>query len=231
VSRIWSTVLVLAVLASVAVAFARTEQLKLQKVPIEATHVDTVFSPVCACAQNRAEIALRVRKPDILTIRLLDADGNTVRVLADARRIRRGVATFHWDGRADGGSLVPDGTYAVRLELKRHGRTIRLPREIVVDTVAPVARLVAVDPRLLHRGARTPVTVRYRLSQAAHAVLFVNGRRIIRTFTSRPVGDLPWYARRNGVPLPRGRYSLRLAGLDDAGNLGARTPAVVVRVR
>jgi hypothetical protein len=231
VSRIWSTVLVLALLASVAVAFARTERLKLEKVPIEATRVDTDFSPVCACAQSRAEITLRVRKPDTLTIRMLNADGDTVRVLADARRIRSGVITLHWDGRDDGGSLVPDGTYVVRLELKRHGRTIRLPREIAVDTVAPVARLVAVVPRVLHRGARTPVIVRYRLSQSAHAVLFVNGRRIIRTFTSKPVGDLPWYARRNGVPLPRGRYSLRLAGLDDAGNLGPRTPAVIVRVR
>jgi hypothetical protein len=231
VPRIGSTLLVLGVLGSTAAAFAMAERLKLQKVPIEATRVDTVFSPVCACALNRAGITLRVRRPDSLSIRLLNKDGDTVRVLAHSRRIRNGLITFWWDGTDDDGSLVSDGTYSVQLELERQGRSIRLPRKIVVDTGAPVARLVAVVPRVLRHGAQTRVTVRYRLNQPAHAVLFVNRHRVIQTFSSRPVGEFHWYAGSNGVPLRRGRYSLRLAGVDDAGNLGPLTAPVTVVVR
>jgi hypothetical protein len=220
---------VLGVLGSTAAAFAVTEQLKLQKVPIEATRVVSTFSPVCRCDLARARITLRVRRPQRVTVRVLDADEETVRIIARSRHVNNGLVTFMWDGRDDSGAIVPDGTYVVRLDLPHEGRRIRLPREISVDTVAPGARFISVDPHVARRGAR--IVVRYQLSQPAHAVLFVNGCRVGFTFSRRPVGELKWYARRGGVLLPPGRYSLRLAGRDDAGNVGPLTSPVVVRIR
>jgi hypothetical protein len=231
VSRVASTLLVLGVLGSTAAAFAVTERLKLQKIPIEATQVVAIFSPVCDCDQNRAAITFRVRRPQTVTLRVLNGDGDTVRLLARRRHVGNGLITFRWNGRDEEGRLVPDGTYAVRLDLGRDERRIRLPREITVDTVAPTASFVSVAPRTIRRVPGARVVVRYRLSQPAHAALFVNRRRVAVTQSRRRVSELKWFARRNGAFLPRGRYSLRLAGLDDAGNLGPLTRPVVVRIR
>jgi hypothetical protein len=231
VPRRASLVLVLALLGVTATAFAVTERLKLEPVPVEATRVDTVFSPVCNCPQDRAAVQLRVRRTDHLTLLVLNANGKKVRELAHDLRIGKGLANFAWDGRDENGNRVPDGTYRVRLELRHEGRTINLPRRIVVDTVAPVARLVSYSPHVLRRSNGPRVLVRYRLSQPAHAVLFVNDRRQVRTGSSKTSGAFQWFARVDGKRLPPGKYRLRLAGLDDAGNLGPRTPAFVLRVR
>jgi hypothetical protein len=69
------------------------------------------------------------------------------------------------------------------------------------------------------------VRILYRISEPAHGVLWVNGRRTVVTYGQQPSGQLQWRA------LSRGRYRLRLAAIDLAGNLGRRTRFFVVRVR
>ena len=73
-ARLASTVLVVALLAATATAFALTEGLKLEPSPILGTRVDKVFSPVCRCESARARISFRLREADRLDIALVDSD-------------------------------------------------------------------------------------------------------------------------------------------------------------
>ncbi len=219
-----ATILVLAVLVGTAVAFAETERLKLEPTPIEEAYVQPAFSPVCRCDQAAAAIRLRLHRSDSVTVRIRDAADHTVRILVDGKPLPRGRTQLEWNGRDDSGARAPDGRYRVEVHLSHADRTLRLPQAVVLDTVAPTARLVSYQPRVSRRGQL--VRIRYHLSEQAHGVLFVNGkRRVGPTLTKLRSAKLQWRPQR------RGRYRLQLAALDLAGNLGPRSPVFIVRVR
>ena len=209
----------LLLLVGTAVAFAEAERLKLEPTAIEESYVQPAFSPVCRCAQAHATIRIRLHRADTVTVRIDDAAGKTVRVLADRRRLPRGRTQLEWDGRDDAGMQAPDGSYKVEVRLSRASRSFELPRAVTLDTVPPTVRRVSYD----RHGAR--LRVLYRLSERAHGILFVNGRRTVVTYSSHPRAKLQW---RVGS---RRRYVLEFAGLDLAGNLGPHSPAAVLRLR
>lgn len=216
-----ATIVVLALLVGTAVAFAETERLKLEPTPIEESFVQPAFSPSCECATSKAAIRLRLHRADTVTVKILNADGKTIAVPVEGRPLPRGRTQLQWDGRDRSGASAPDGVYRVEVDLARADRTFRLPNQIALDTVSPRARLRSYTSRL-RQGQR--VRVFYRVSEPAHAVLFVNGKRVAVTHTQLRAAKLQWQ------PLRPGRYRLQLAALDLAGNLGPRTPAFVVRV-
>ncbi|HEX6663430.1 MAG TPA: FlgD immunoglobulin-like domain containing protein [Gaiellaceae bacterium] len=216
-----ATIVVLALLIGTAVAFAETERLKLEATPIEESFVQPAFSPACGCATSKAAIRVRLHRADTVTVRILNAQGETIAVPVAGQHLPSGRSTLEWDGRDSSGATAPDGFYHVEVRLARAGRTFRLPRQIALDTVPPRARLVSYKARL-RPGQR--VRVVYRVSEPAHGVLFVNGKRVAVTYTKSRRARLQWQ------PKGPGRYRLQLAGLDLAGNLGPRTPVFVVRV-
>ena len=222
VRRHAATAVVLALLVGAAVAFAETERLKLKPTPIEESFVQPAFSPVCSCPQATAAIRLRLHRADTVTVRIRDVSGDLVRVLVDGRRLPHGRTELEWDGRDDAGTPARDGRYRVDVHLSGADRTFRLPRLVALDTVAPTAQLVSYRPEPAKPGQW--VHVSYRVSEPAHGVLFVNGRRKVVTYTRNRVAELRWKPRRPG------RYRLQLAALDLAGNLGPLAPVFVVRV-
>lgn len=233
-ARTATTLLVLGLLAGTAVAFAVSEGLKLEKTPITATKVDKVFSPVCGCPKRRARIAFRLRKADRLTISMIDSEGRRVRTLVDGRRAGRGFHHFTWNGRDDGGRLAPEGNYRPKVELAGADRTIVLPNPIRLDVTQPRIAVVGVRPRVFSPDgdARADlVRVRYRVSERAHGLLLVNGKRRVRGRRQRLKGELDWYGRAGGRALPPGRYRLELVAEDLAGNLSRPASAGAVRIR
>ena len=92
-ARIASTVLVVALLAATAAAFALTQGLKLQKSPIFGTRVQPVFSPVCDCPKETARIAFKLRKADRLDIAIVDG-GKVVRTIERGGAIRVGLSLY-----------------------------------------------------------------------------------------------------------------------------------------
>jgi hypothetical protein len=213
----------LALLAATAVAFATTERQKLERTPFAVVRVDEVLSPVCRCSTNGATIALRFRRTHVLTVEIRDARGRVVRTLAEERTVRNGVFDVRWHGRDDAGRRVPDGDYDPRFVLD-NGQTFDPPNPIRVDSVAPRARLLSIRPRRVHRGER--VRIRYRVTEPAHPLLFVDRRRVIVGNAKALTAQVEWFAR-----LRRGRHRLQLAAVDLAGNVGRRTRPVVVRIR
>lgn len=232
--RLPQTLIVLALLGATAAAFAVTERLKLEKSPITGTRVDRVFSPVCECARDIAEISFRLRGAQIVTVDMLGSNGRSVRTLVRNRREQAGRVTYIWDGRDELGRVVDEGIYRPRVRLRRHGRTIVLPNPIRVDTTAPEIKLLRVFPRIFSPdgdGNADRITAEYEIDEPARAMMLVDGRRRVLSKFRETEGRLVWFGRVGGKPVPTGEYEIRLRAFDRAGNRSARTRAITVRVR
>ena len=179
-------------------------------------------------------VSFILRRPETVTVRLLDAGGDVVRTLVRNRREPKGRASFTWDGRDDLGRVVEEGIYRPRVELERNGRTIVLPNPMRVDTTPPVVTLVSARPRVFSPdgdGRRDRVTARFRLDEKARPELLVDGSRQALGRFGKRQGRLLWFGKIDGRSARPGLYDVRLRAVDRAGNLSARTRAVQVRVR
>ena len=176
-----------------------TQHLKLGPSPISQTHVDKTFSPVCNCATSAAHIDFSIRHADHLRIVVRTPSG--LAVIAD-RTFPKGMVHVEWDGRG-----VPDGIYHAVVHMQRAQRTIDLPNPIRVDTVKPTITLVS------RSSDGTKTLFRYRISEPAHALLFVNGERRIRTYYTLRRGKFAYAGRLTA------KTRLVLRARDVAGNL------------
>jgi flagellar hook capping protein FlgD len=230
VARILPTLVVLALLGCTAAAFAVTESLKLEKSPVFDTHVGKVVAPD-SLSNATVPIQFQLRKPDRVTVEIVNGSGETVRTIVRKRSVPRGTVLFSWNGRSDAREVVPDGTYRPRVHLAREHRTILLPNPIRMDATPPVIKLVSVRPRVLRpdTGAAL-VRVHYKTSERAQAIEYVDGdrrqtvRRYVRT------GKLDWRGKRVRS-LAAGPHRVRLRALDFATNLGPPSRALTFVVR
>jgi hypothetical protein len=235
VARIASLVIVLALVAGTAVAFAVTERLKLERSPIAAPEIDKVFSPTCECERAVARIGFRLRTRDTLSLAVVDRDGRVVRELVEGERRAAGPFATSWDGRTSTGALVPEGSYWPRLYLRGDRRTIVLPNPIRVDTTPPRVRVLGLHPAGGFSpdgdGRNDKVSVDYAVNERARGLLLVNGKqRVLTRF--RPLrGRMDWFGIVGGRPLPAGSYRLAAAAEDLAGNVGGPTKPVAVTIR
>jgi hypothetical protein len=181
-----------------------TQRLKLEPSPISQTHVDKAFSPVCNCATDVARIDFAIRRADRLRIWIRTSAGP---VTIANRVFPKGMVHVRWNGRDGAGAVMRDGVYFAVVHLSRARRTIDLPNPIRIDTVKPTIRLAGVK----RDGAKTIFL--YRISEQAHALLYVDGRRRARTYSTRRHGRLPYYR-----PVTH-KTTFALGARDLAGNL------------
>lgn len=214
------TAVVIALLGATAIAFATTERLKLKQTPFDVLPITKVFSPL----HGFATIALRLRHPHRLTVEIISSSHRIVASLARKKRFGIGTVAFHWSG-----VNAPDGSYEPRITLD-DGRVYTLPNPIRVDTVAPRVSLVSYSPHVLAKRRRPRVQIAYRVSEAAHVILYVNGRGVLFGGAKAVRSKVDWYTKRKGKRLPHGRYRLQLAAVDLAGNRSARTRTFIVRI-
>ena len=192
------------------------------------------FSPNGDGRVDTARFALRLRRPDDVTVSIVTRDGGRVRMLAEnlavhaARRYR-----FRWDGRTDSGRIAADGEYHVRVGLRRQGRVVTSGRKIFLDTIPPRPVVGFVQPSVITPGAgsrkertatlrysgpkRRPEVLVYRTDLAKPRLV---ARRVGRSGTSL----LHWDGRaglgRVHRPAPAGSYLLAVRVRDAAGNIG-----------
>jgi len=219
--RFLSTATIVGLLIATAAAFAITERLKLTKSPITGTHVSNTFSPTCSCARGKANISVKLRHGDTVTVTIEDARRRPVRTLVVAERVPRGRTVFHWDGATDAGVRAPDAVYLVQIHLDARHRTILLPNRILLDTVPPEVEAATPNrTQFSPDGDRQAdaATVRYALSEPAHALVFLDGTRIVRSRFQKQRDAFTWNGRVNGHLLPPGTYTLTIGAVDDAGN-------------
>jgi hypothetical protein len=224
---------VAALLVATSAAFVVTEKLKLTRSPIVGPTVAKVFSPTCDCDRSSADIRFRLRKPDHVSVEIVDSHGRVVRELDSDRPQGRRFDTYTSYGRATSGRVVDEGTYKPRVHLARQRRTIVMPNLIRVDTTPPritsfTARPVVISPDGDGRFDRAKI--RYRVDERATVELYVGGVRALRRLGTRTSGTMDWFGTAGGEPLPEGSHTLRLVARDLAGNLGPRSGSRTVRI-
>jgi flagellar hook capping protein FlgD len=219
--RVLTTVTLLGLLVATAAAFAITEHLKLIKSPVFGPLVSKTFSPACHCLTDRAHVSIRLRHSTVVTVTIVDSHQKTVATLAYKQPEPKGRAHWPWDGRTDAGTAAPDGVYRPEISLP-HRTYLLVANRIVLDTIAPKVLSARGGKTVLLAGPRRSVAIRYDLSEQAHALVYLDGRRIIRGRPIRQRDKVKWAGTLGGRPLPPGSYVLSVGAQDDAGNV---TPA------
>jgi hypothetical protein len=218
------TILVASLLVATATAFAVTEHLKLEDSPV----INTRFAPRFSPDKAEERIGFRLRREEEISLDIADSNGAIVKHAVGSGVFGQAYHQFAWDGRDDSGEIVPDGVYRVQLTLKDEDRTIEFPRTITVDSTPPT-----IDADFKHQvfspdgdGRADRVDIHYVFDEPAWGILYVNGKRVGRTYRKRPVGVYPWY----GKGKKPGEYRLALGAQDLAGNQTS-TREFTVRLR
>jgi hypothetical protein len=231
VARVLPIVVVLALLGCTAAAFAVTEGLKLEHSPVSNTHVGKKIAPD-SLANKTVPIGFQLRKPDRVTVELVNGSGDVVRTLVRSRREPSGVLQFTWNGRGDNREVVPDGVYRPRVHLADAHKTIVLPNPITMDATAPFIRLASVEPRVISPdgdSVRDHVRIKYQTSELARAQLYVDGEPRTLVFRFLRAGKIDWPL--GPQRLKPGKHLIRLRALDRATNVGPPSRALPVFVR
>jgi FlgD Ig-like domain len=213
-------------LVATTIAFAETERLKLVPSPILDTVVSKAFAPQCGCRTDRAEIAFRLRRRGLMSVEVVARDGHPVRRLA-AHQFDAGFVTFAWYGGDSAGRAAPQGSYKVRVHLSSEHRTIVLPNVIELDRTAPTVAF-SVATHKITPGQR--LRVHYRLSEAAHPLLYVDGKLVVKGRWPYLRSTLEWFGKMSGLPMRAGKHQLTMRARDLAGNLSQPTAPVLVAV-
>ncbi len=164
---------------------------------------------------DSAGVAFTLSEHAAVAATIRDAAGTTVRTIAFAATAGPGAIT--WDGRADAGSLVPDGQYILDVTASdaAGGASPKVTAPVVVATarsgvaaapawIAPAAR--GTDPRVstLTFALSRPATVTWQVTTAA-------GLPVRTWYTAAPLDAGPhvvrWDGRTDtGALAPSGRY-------------------------
>jgi hypothetical protein len=218
--RVLTTVTLLGLLVATAAAFAITEHLKLIRSPVYGTLVSKFFSPVCDCSLSRASVRIKLRHRDHVTVTILDSRHHRVATIASDELMQpRKAHSFLWDGSTDEGTRAPDGLYYPQIYLAHaRRRFLLLANRIVLDTKTPHVLSAEAGKGVLFVGRGRGLRIRYTFSEPANAVVYLDGRRIIRGRPTRTHASVRWSGEVNGRPVRAGPYVLAVGARDAAGN-------------
>ena len=141
-------------------AFFAAQRLKGAPPVVRVTKMTKFFSPNGDGVRDRNDIHVSVKQRDDVTVSVVDRDGGEVRRLVSnvpARPFR--PLDVSWDGRTDEGGVAPDGSYRLRIALRREGRSVTVQRQMIVDTTPPKPVVVRRPPSAA-RGASFAMIVR-----------------------------------------------------------------------
>jgi hypothetical protein len=216
-------------------AFFAAQRLKSAPPVATITKLTRHFSPNGDGRRDTANVRVRVRKDDDVTITVVDDAGTEVRRLATAvpAQEERPVRV-RWNGRTAAGETAPEGVYRLRVSLRRGGRAVTLNPGFALDVTAPNPTVLAGGPdgtKWITGPRPRPVPFR---------VLVVSERiptrmSVVRTDLRDPrevdaftlpagVRQGEWDGRAGGAPAPPGTYQIVAAVRDQAGNVGRSAP-------
>jgi spore germination protein YaaH/flagellar hook assembly protein FlgD len=146
-----------------------------------------------------------------------------------------GSVALAWNGRTNGGALVPDGTYRLTLSaLDPAGNRSSRSWTVRVDRTPAAIATTAGPGTFSPNGDGTADTTRLAWSASERIsglARIVRGSTVIRSWTLTGVtaGAMGWNGRTAaGAAVPDGTYTFRVTGRDAAGNVAVRTVPVVV---
>lgn len=171
-------VFALLVVASIT-AFFVAQKLKGTEPLVNSVNIKRYVSPNADGLRDRARLRFRTKEDDVVTVEVIDRNGDAVRTLADEKSMRAGPQRFQWNGRYaaagdERGEPVPDGAYRVRITMRSAGRTFIPDKYFVVDTKPPVLRAEVTSEHnvSLLSARRQPVQVKFSGVEASRRVEF-----------------------------------------------------------
>ncbi|MFP5362498.1 MAG: N,N-dimethylformamidase beta subunit family domain-containing protein [Thermoleophilia bacterium] len=228
-------VFALLVCATFGAFFAAQELKSTPPLVQDVTRQSPFFSPNQDGRFDRARISFRIKRTDEVTATVINRDGDPVRRLVDGRRLPAAQRMrLVWDGTTAAGRTVPDGTYRIRLNLRRQGRAIVIPRNITKDTKPPTVVVRSIGPvdkpgaELLPTDSGEPARVSFQAPGRRKEILVY--RTDVRPL--RPVFDKPveldddatrweWDGTVAGRRVAAGTYLVVVRARDRAGNIGS----------
>ncbi|HEX7472405.1 MAG TPA: FlgD immunoglobulin-like domain containing protein, partial [Candidatus Limnocylindrales bacterium] len=142
---------------------------------------------------------------------------------------------FTWNGRADSGAVVADGTYRVTLRiLDQAGNWAARAWTVLVDARPPVIAATASPSPISPNGDGTAdsAVLHWASSEPVSGTVSVrHGARVVRgwSLAGRAGGTIAWNGRdAKGHTVPDGAYRVRVDGFDATGNRTIVERTVVV---
>jgi len=164
------------------------------------------------------------RETEAYRLLIKNREGKGVRTIEEARVV---PPEIYWDGKDDGGTIVPDGLYTAELEVSyRNGnRPKATSAPFEVDTHYPEATVQIVEKEIKAdpQGTVKPITIDQQTSEEISWVgEFVSVSTVQAVFQQKWSGRAPSFAWKGegsgGRAVPDGSYLYRLTGEDRAGN-------------
>ena len=211
-------------------AFFVTQRLKRSDPIVSRVFFQPWIGPRCHCAKSHVTLRFDLPKAQRVTVSLVNRQGEVVKTFADDDFLSKGTHPFVWYGRGNGGLIVPDGSYRMRVGLREEGRSVTAPRVLRVDTRPPRPRIVAVTPPTVVPGSNSRRgRVRIRFAGPSNPAPLI---RVWRTDLGKPLEVAAFEGRRgrqtatwdglvNGQPAPEGSYAFSVTVQDKAGNKGS----------
>ena len=164
-SRLVRVVFALLVIVTVG-AFFVTQALKTEMpVVLRFATAPMRISPNGDGVRDSSRVGFDLSEPAEVSFSIIDSDGREVRRLVDDRQLAGDThQRFRWNGRDDGGQVVRDGTYRMRVVRRKEGRVLESFKKVVVDTQPPRVALVSAAPGVVDpsSGRRIAVRIDYR---------------------------------------------------------------------
>lgn len=215
-------------------AFFVTQRLKRTPPVVQSVQRSPVFSPNGDGRKDVGRLSFRLKRDDDVTVSIVDADGSSVRGLADSRPVRAyRRLSLQWDGRTDEGARAPDGLYRARVGLRHQGRSVLIPGSMRLDVTPPRPVVTSVAPDIFPERGRGSIGIRFRGTTRYPPEFLVyrtdvpRPRLVARIPGRRGQSDAVWDGRIEGRRAPPGTYLAAVRVRDRAGNEGtapARLP-------
>jgi hypothetical protein len=212
-------------------AFFVTTRLKRSAPIVEDLTFGRYVSPNRDGRHDFVDIGFQIKKSDEVTVTIVSANGDELRVLARDRELTADRHRFRWDGRTDVGAVAPDGEYRLRVGLRKQGRSVTSRRKLFVDTTPPHPVVRYVTPNSISPdGVGTNNSARLRFNGPVRnqptLLVYRTDVEAPRLVARRPgkagSAEIVWdgfvgFGRRLR-PAPSGNYALVAQVQDAAGN-------------
>jgi hypothetical protein len=199
-----------------------------------------LFSPNHDGRKDVEQIAFEIKHRDLVTVTILDAEGDPVRELASDRDLPARVRLrLRWNGMTSAGRRAPDGLYRIRVTLRHEGRNVIYPQSFRLDTTPPHPRVTSIGPEssgrpapeLLPRHDGRPATVHFE-APGTHIRMLVfrtapGPVELVRSYSKLPDGarSWDWGGETNGKrTVSHGTFLVVVQCRDQAGNIGSSVP-------
>ncbi|MDQ7029197.1 MAG: FlgD immunoglobulin-like domain containing protein [Ardenticatenia bacterium] len=155
-----------------------------------------------------------------VTAEVINSAGQRVRTLMQEQPQTAGQHALTWDGRDDGGNIVPDGTYRLRVVALGTARRSEHALPVEVDTTPPSLTVANLKPQMTVRES----TLTIEGTTDPDALVWLND------------GPQPIPVQNNGVfrvvrQLQEGENTITVRAVDNAGNETRADYTIVLRTR